>query len=240
MIGLGQPDDAAVYRLNAEQALIFTVDFFTPVVDEARDYGAIAAANALSDIYAMGGQPLLALNLLAIPDDLAGEIVADIVLGGAEKVREAGAVVAGGHTISDKEPKFGLAVVGLGHPDRIFTKGGARPGDVLVLTKALGTGTLSTALKNERAEPDEIAALTASMLLLNRVAADAARTANAQAVTDITGYGLLGHSLEMAQAGGVTFTFRHRALPWLPGAQRAAAAGIFPGGAGRNAEFFGA
>jgi selenide,water dikinase len=238
-IGLGQPDDAAVYQLTPQQALIFTVDFFTPVVDEARDYGAIAAANALSDVYAMGGQPLLALNLLAIPETLDPEIVADIVLGGAEKVREAGAVVAGGHTISDPEPKFGLAVVGLGHPDQIFTKGGARPGDALILTKPLGTGTLSTALKNERAEPAEVAALTASMLRLNRAAAEAARVADAHAVTDITGYGLLGHGLEMARAGGVTFAFRHSALPWLPGAQRTAAAGIFPGGTSRNADFFG-
>ncbi len=153
LVGLGSLDDAAVYRLDDERALILTTDFFTPIVDDPYQYGSIAAANALSDVYAMGGRPLLALNIAAFPPDLPPSILSNVMRGAAEKVREAGAVIAGGHTIQDKEPKVGLAVAGLGHPDRLFTKGGAQPGDILVLTKPLGTGCITTAAKDDKADP---------------------------------------------------------------------------------------
>ncbi|MBP7690905.1 MAG: selenide, water dikinase SelD [Anaerolineales bacterium] len=239
LVGLGAPDDAAVYQLNAEQAIIATADFFPPVVDDPYAYGAIAAANALSDIYAMGGAPLFALNLAAFPEDLPAEITAAILRGGAETVRAAGAVIAGGHTILDKEPKYGLAVTGLAHPDALFTKGGARPGDQLVLTKPLGTGVLTTAHKQGRATPAELDAAVAAMLRLNRAASQAARHVGARGVTDITGFGLLGHAHEMAHLAGARFVLEYAALPWLPGARQHAAAWGFPGGATRNAEYFG-
>jgi len=238
LVGLGVPDDAAVYRLNAEQALITTTDFFPPVVDEPYAYGAIAAANALSDVYAMGGEPLFALNLLAVPEDMPPEIVSEILRGGAEKAREAGAVIAGGHTVTDKEPKYGLAVTGLVHPDRLLTKGGARPGDRLLLTKPLGTGTITTANKQGKAEAAHVQAAIESMLRLNRAAARAAQTAGAHALTDITGYGFLGHAHEMAHLSRAKLRIAWEALPWLPGARQYAEKWIFPGGAGRNAEFY--
>ena len=170
-MGLDSPDDAAVYRLNAEQAIISTVDFFPPVVDDPYQFGAIAAANALSDIYAMGGEPLFAVNLVAYPDGYGLDILTEILRGGAEKVREAGAVIAGGHSVTDKEPKYGLAVTGVIHPDKIKTKGGAQVGDKLILTKALGTGTITTALKRDLAQAEHVAAAVASMSRLNRTAA---------------------------------------------------------------------
>jgi selenide, water dikinase len=240
LVGLGQPDDAAVFRLNPEQAIIETADFFPPVVDDAYAFGAIAAANALSDIYAMGGRPIFAINLAAFPDDLPLEVVADILRGGAEKVREAGAVVAGGHTITDREPKYGLAVTGLVHPGRIITKGGAQPGDRLVLTKALGTGVITTAHKRGEVADDHLEAAIASMLRLNRAASEAAQaTAGVHAMTDITGFGLLGHAHEMAHLSGVALELDFAALPWLPGALEYAEVEIFPGGLERNAAFYG-
>jgi selenide,water dikinase len=238
LVGLGAPDDAAVYRLNAEQALIATTDFFPPVVDEPYHYGAIAAANALSDVYAMSGEPLFALNLLAVPDDMPADLVSEILRGGAEKVREAGAVIAGGHTVTDKEPKYGLAVTGLVHPDRLLTKGGALPGDALILTKPLGTGTITTANKQGKAEAAHVQAAIDSMLRLNRAAARAAQHARAHALTDITGYSFLGHAHEMAHLSNAKLRLDWEALPWLPGAQSYAERWIFPGGAGRNAEFY--
>ncbi len=239
LVGLGSPDDAAVFRLNAEQAIIETADFFPPVVDDPYTFGAVAAANALSDIYAMGGQPLFALNLAAFPDDLPPEVMSEILRGGAEKLREAGAALAGGHTVTDREPKYGLAVTGLVHPDRILTKGGARPGDALVLTKALGTGVITTAHKRGIERPDELAAAVASMVRLNRAASEAAQaTPGVHAMTDITGFGLLGHAHEMAHLGKVAFRLRHAALPWLPGARRLGEAGVFPGGGERNEDFY--
>lgn len=238
LVGLGAPDDAAVYRLNAEQALIVTTDFFPPVVDEPYPYGAIAAANAISDVYAMGGEPLLALNLLAVPDDMPAEIVSEILRGGAEKVREAGAVIAGGHTVTDREPKYGLAVIGLVHPDRLLTKGGARPGDRLLLTKPLGAGTITTANKQGKAEAAHVQTAIEFMLRLNRAASRAAQTARAHALTDITGYGFLGHAHEMAHLSGAQLRIEWDALPWLPGARQYAEKWIFPGGAGRNADFY--
>jgi selenide, water dikinase len=238
LVGLAAADDAAVYRLNERQALVTTTDFFPPVVDDPYDFGAIAAANALSDVYAMGGRPLYAINLVAFPDNLDRDILRDILRGGAEKVAEAGAVIAGGHSVVDREPKYGLAVTGIVDPDHIFTKGGGRPGDVLLLTKPLGTGIITTALKNERAGADDVLTAVDCMKLLNRQAAEAAHRAGAQAVTDITGFGLLGHAQEMAGSGQVALRFHLSALPWLPGALAYAEAGAFPGGMGRNRDYF--
>ena len=237
-MGLGSPDDAAVYRLNDEQALIQTVDFFTPIVDTPYEYGAIAAANALSDVYAMGGEVLFALNIAAFPPDLPAELLSTILRGGADVVRSVGAAIAGGHTIQDKEPKYGLAVTGLVHPDRILTKGGARPGDALVLTKPLGTGTITTALKRGQVDPAHLDAAIANMTRLNRVASQAARAAGVKAATDITGFGLIGHAAEMAEAAGVRFRIRFDALPWLPGALGYAEAWVFAGGAHNNHAFY--
>jgi selenide,water dikinase len=239
LVGLGRPDDAAVYRLNAEQAIIETADFFAPVVDDPYTFGAVAAANALSDVYAMGGEPLFALNLAAFPEDMAPDIIAEILRGGAEKVREAGAVVAGGHTVTDREPKYGMAVTGLVHPERLLPKGGARPGDQLLLTKRLGAGVITTANKQGQAEATDVQAAVENMLRLNRAASRAARAAPAHALTDITGFGLLGHAHEMAHLANVRFEIRWEALAWLPGAQRYAEAWLFPGGAQRNADYFG-
>jgi selenide,water dikinase len=238
-VGLGAPDDAAVYQLNNEQAIIATADFFPPVVDDAYDFGAIAAANALSDVYAMGGEPLFALNLAALPEDFPPEIATEIFRGGAEKVREAGAVIAGGHTVTDKEPKYGLSVTGVVHPQKLKAKGGARPGDVLILTKPLGLGVITTANKRGQAQPEHVQTATEVMKRLNRAASRAAQAAQAHALTDITGYSLLGHAHEMAHLSNAQFEIEYAALPWLPGAQAYAQAWAFPGGAGRNAEFYG-
>ncbi|GAB4535692.1 MAG: selenide, water dikinase SelD [Anaerolineae bacterium] len=234
LVGLGVADDAAVYRLNEQQAIISTTDFFTPVVDDPYDYGAIAAANAMSDVYAMGGEVLFALNIAAFPPDLDPAYVTEILRGGADKVIEAGGVIAGGHTIQDKEPKYGLAVTGLVHPDHIFTKGGARPGDQLILSKPLGTGTISTALKRDLAHPAHTSAMIESMKRLNRCAARAGQAAGVRAATDITGFGLLGHAAEMTLAGNVRFRFRMGSIPLLPGATGYAAEWIFPGGSHNN------
>jgi selenide,water dikinase len=187
----------------------------------------------------MGGEPLFALNLAAFPDDLPDEVMAEIFRGGAEKVREAGAVIAGGHTVTDKEPKYGLAVTGRIDPRRILAKQGAQAGDRLVLTKALGTGVITTAHKRDQVTPDDLAAAVASMVHLNRAAAAAATAVGAHALTDITGFGLLGHAHEMAHLSSVRLTLEFAALPWLPGARHYAEAGIFPGGTERNAQYYG-
>ena len=238
LVGLAAPDDAAVYRLNAEQAVVSTTDFFPPVVDDYYAFGAIAAANALSDVYAVGGKPLLAINLVAYPDGYDLSILSEILRGGAETVRAAGAVIAGGHTVTDKEPKYGLAVTGMVHPDRIITKGGAKPGDKLLLTKALGTGVITTALKQNQADPDHVSAAIDSMSRLNRDASRLAQAAGVHAMTDITGYSLIGHAHEMAHLSNVDFTIDLAALQWLPGAQAYADQGIFPGGMARNQTYF--
>src|SRR2546422_9374931 len=211
-----------------------TTDFFAPLVDDPYAYGAIAATNAMSDVYAMGAEVVLALNIAAFPDDLAAETVAAILSGGADKVAEAGGILAGGHTIIDAEPKFGLAVLGLVHPARVLTKAGARPGDALFLTKALGTGIISTAAKRDAASPEHLDAAVRSMTRLNRHASHLAREAGAQALTDITGYSLLGHGYEMAVASGVSLRFAASRVPLLPGALEYAARGIVTGGAARN------
>ena len=239
LVGLAAADDAAVYRLNDHQAVVSTVDFFPPVVDDPYDFGAIAAANALSDIYAMGGEMLFAINLVALPDTLDKSILQAILRGGADKVAEAGAVIAGGHSVNDREPKYGLAVTGLISPEVVTRKGGAQPGDALLLTKPLGVGVITTALKREQATEEHVAAAVASMKRLNRDAARAARSVGARAVTDITGFGLLGHAQEMARQGATDFRFDLARLPWLPGALDYGRAGAFPGGMDNNVHHFG-
>jgi selenide,water dikinase len=235
LVGLHAADDAAVWRLDAERALVQTVDFFTPIVDDPYTYGAIAAANALSDVYAMGGEPFLALAIAGFPGGLSMDILGEIMRGGAEKVAEAGAVVAGGHTVVDEEPKYGLCVTGFVRPDRVLTKGAARAGDVAFLTKPLGTGVITTALKRERAAPEHVASAVDSMLALNRDAARAlGRFPQVRACTDITGFGLLGHAYEVARASGVGLEIAATAVPALPGALEYVAANFLPGGADRN------
>ncbi len=214
-----------------------TVDFFAPLVDDPYDYGAIAAANAMSDVYAMGGEVLLALNVAAFPEDMAHETIAKILQGGADKVAEAGGIVAGGHTIIDAEPKYGLTVLGLVHPDRVLTKAGARPGDGLYLTKALGTGIVTTAAMRDEALPEHLAAAVESMTRLNRHASHIVREAGAHALTDVTGYSLLGHAYEMAAASSVGIRIEASELPVLPAALDYAGRGILTGGAGRNRKY---
>lgn len=235
--GLAAPDDATVYKLSDEQAVVLIVDFFAPPVDDPYQYGALSAANAVSDIYAMGGEVTLALNVAAFPDDLGTEVIAGILRGGAEKVAEAGAVIAGGHTIIDSKPKYGLCFVGLVHPDRIFTKAGGQPGDRLYLTKLLGTGIITTAAKFEEAEPDHLDAAIAIMTRLNCCASSVVRNVGAHAMTDITGFGILGHGYEMAAASEVEVRFSAGAIPILPGGLEYAYRGIMTGGAVRNRQY---
>jgi len=238
LVGLETGDDAAVYQLRPDLALVLTTDFFTPVVDDAYTFGAIAAANALSDIYAMGAQPLMAVNLVAFPiKELGPLLLADILRGGLEKVREAGIDILGGHSIDDHEPKYGLAVTGTVHPDRVRRNRGGRPGDRLVLTKPLGTGIITTAIKHEVAPPDVAAAAIEGMLRLNRDAADAMATVEVHAVTDVTGFGLLGHLHYLARASGVAARVEASAVPMLPGAELLAEAGEVPGGTRSNERF---
>jgi selenide, water dikinase len=238
LVGLGDPDDAAIWRLDERRALVVTTDFFTPVVDDAYDYGAIAAANALSDVYAMGGKPFLALNIAALPPDLPAELVSEILLGGAETAREAGVVIAGGHTIQDKEPKYGLTVIGFVDPQHILTKGGARPGDKLIISKPLGFGTTTTALKRQQAKAEDVNDVTRWMKRLNREASSLAVEFDLRGGTDITGFSLLGHAWEMAQASGVAMHFSFEDIPFVGGAKGYAAEWIFPGGAADNRLFY--
>ena len=239
LIGLGEPDDAAVWRLGENLALVVTTDFFTPVVDDPYDYGAIAAANSLSDVYAMGGRPFLALNIAALPPDLPVEIAGEILRGGAEKARQAGVVVAGGHTIQDEEPKYGLIALGFVEPDRMITKHGARPGDALVLTKPLGFGVTTTALKQGKALPDHVAEAVEWMSRLNKKAAELAVAFELRGGTDITGFGFLGHGWELAQASGVGLRLFYETIPFITGARVYADQWTFPGGSSDNLSFFG-
>jgi selenide,water dikinase len=237
LVGLEVADDAAVWQLDAERAIVQTVDFFTPIVDDPYTYGAIAAANALSDVYAMGGEPFLALAIAGFPADLSKDILAEIFRGGAEKAAEAGVVVAGGHTVIDAEPKYGLCVTGTVRPDRVLTKGGARAGDVLFLTKPIGTGVITTALKKDRAGAAHVDAAVAWMLRLNRGAARVLGGLDAAAVrgcTDVTGFGLLGHAYEMAAASAACLEIEAARVPLMDGALEYAAADLLPGGADRN------
>lgn len=237
LVGSDTLDDAAVYRLTDEIALVQTVDFFTPVVDDPYDFGRIAAANAFSDVYAMGGRPLTALNIVAFPKDtLPLEYLGRILAGGAESARLAGATIVGGHTIDDPEPKYGMAVTGLVQPGQQMTNAGVRVGDRLILTKPLGTGIISTAIKRGTASSAAIAAATVSMAALNRSASEVARRHELRGVTDITGFGLLGHLGEMCRASGVSMEISYGSLPLLPGVQELAQDGVVPGGTKRNLE----
>jgi selenide,water dikinase len=238
LVGLAAPDDAAVYRLNDEQAAVMTVDFFAPLVDDPYDYGAIASANAMSDVWAMGGEVLLALNIAAFPDNLPAETIATILRGGADKVAEAGGVLAGGHTIRDDEPKYGMCVLGLVHPGRVLTKGGTEPGDVLFLTKPVGTGIVTTAAMQDAASPEHLSAAVESMKVLNRHASHIAREVGVSALTDVTGYSLLGHAYEMAAASGARLRIVSEAVPLLPGAIQYARQGFLTGGGERNRSYF--
>ncbi len=237
-MGLREPDDAAVWRLDDERAIVVTTDFFTPVVDDAYDYGAIAAANSLSDVYAMGGQPFLALNVAALPDDLPPEISTEIIRGGAEKAREAGVVIAGGHTVKDKEPKYGLVVIGFVDPRKMVSKGGLQISDVLVLTKPLGFGVTTTALKQEKADQQDVLEAVNWMKRLNKTASQLANEFGLRGGTDITGYSLLGHGMEMAEASGVSLHLDFAKIPFISGAHKYAKQGIFPGGAFDNKQHF--
>lgn len=238
LVGADSLDDAAVYQLTDELALVLTVDFFTPVVDDPFDFGRIAAANAFSDIYAMGARPLTALNMVGFPSGtLPLEYLARILQGGAEIAGLAGATIVGGHTIDDPEPKYGLAVTGVVKPGEQLTNAAAAPGDLLVLTKPLGTGIVATAIKLGMASAEVIAAATDCMAALNKDGAEVARAHGVKALTDITGFGLLGHLTEMCRASGVTAEVWFDRLPLLPGAVELAQAGIAPGGTHRNLEY---
>ena len=239
LVGLGQPDDAAVWKLDEQRALVVTTDFFTPVVDDPYDFGAIAAANALSDVYAMGGTPFLALNVLTLPNDLPIEIGQRILLGGAEKAREAGVVVAGGHTIQDPEPKYGLIALGMLDLQQTISKGGAQPGDVLFLSKPLGFGVTNTAVKRGVANADDEAEVVKWMAMLNRAASEMAREFGLRGGTDVTGFGLLGHAWEMAKGAGVRLRIQFEALPFTSGARRFGEALTFPGGSLDNRRYYG-
>ncbi len=238
LVGLEVSDDAAVYKISDELAVIHTLDFFPPVVDDPYDYGAIAAANSMSDVYAMGGQVSLALNIAAFPPDMSPDIISTILRGGAEKVAEAGGVLAGGHTTEDKEPKYGLTVMGFIHPDQVLTKAGSRPGDTLVLTKPLGVGIITTALKGDVAKTKHVQPAVDSMKRLNRGAVEVIQQVGVNASTDITGFGLLGHGYEMADKSGVRLRFFFDQLPYLDGAVQYAEEWLFPGGAHNNQRFY--
>jgi selenide,water dikinase len=238
VVGLEQPDDAVVYRLEDGTLLVVSADFFGPVVDDAYAYGAIAAANAIGDIYAMGGIPFLALNLAAFPADMPAEVASAILWGGTEKAREAGVIVAGGHTMEDREPKYGLVVLGRVEPDRLLLKSGARPGERLVLTKPLGSGIIATCLKANLAPPNVMDEATGWMLRLNRDAAAAVGATQARGATDITGFGLLGHAVEMARSGGVRLRLAAERVPVLEAARTFAEQWLFPGGAMANEMYF--
>ena len=239
LVGLDGPDDAAVWRLDDSRAIVVTTDFFTPVVDDAYDYGAIAAANSLSDIYAMGGTPFLALNIAALPPDLPTALSSDILRGGAEKAREAGVVIAGGHTVQDKEPKYGLAAIGFVDPQKTLSKGGLKIGDALVLTKPLGFGVTTTALKREQADENDVKEVVRWMVRLNKVAGQLAVEFNLRGGTDITGFSLLGHGLEMAEAAGVALEIEYDKIPFVSCARKYAGMGAFAGGLFDNRSFFG-
>jgi selenide,water dikinase len=239
--GLGSPDDAAVWRMDEETALVLTADFFPPVVDDPYHFGAIAAANSLSDLYAMGARPVIGINLVGFPESMETAVLSEILRGGAEKVKEAGAVVAGGHTTTDKEPKYGLAVVGTVRPDEMLANAGARPGDVVLLTKSLGTGIVTTAHKKGKAGESDLSEAIASMERLSAGALRALRSepGAVHALTDITGFSLAGHAHEMAHESGVGIEIDWSTVPLLAGVERYARKGWVTGGADRNASFYG-
>ena len=237
LVGFDRSDDASVYKVSEELALVQTVDFFPPIADDPYTFGAIAAANALSDVYAMGGEPKLALNIMAVPRELPKQAVHELLRGGYEKACEAGVIITGGHSILDPEPKYGLAVTGFVHPDRVLTNSGARPGDVLLLTKPLGIGVLTTAAKAGLAEPETLAYAVQLMSTLNKAARDAMVKYRVHACTDVTGFGLLGHGTEMAQGSGVELHIDTAGLALIPEALEFARMGILPEGMYRNRGF---
>jgi selenide,water dikinase len=237
LVDAGTLDDAAVYRIDADRAIVATVDFFTPIVDDPYAFGRIAATNALSDIYAMGARPLFALNVVAFPRSLLDtDLLPRILEGGSAAARDAGIAIVGGHSVDDPEPKYGLCVIGEVHPDAIVRNSAARPGDVLVLTKPIGSGVIATAIKKDAADAEVIAAAVRSMTTLNRGASDAMRIAGVRAATDVTGYGLIGHLRSMLRASNVSARLRARDVPLLPSAANLARQGFIPGGTGRNIE----
>ena len=237
-MGIDHLDDAGVYRLTEDIALVQTTDFFPPIVDDPFSFGQIAAANALSDIYAMGGKPLTVMNLIAFPiKKMDGNILKEILKGGYSKIQESGAIIVGGHSIDDTDIKYGLSVTGTIHPDKILTNANARPGDRLVLTKPLGTGIIGTALKGEMASQGAVKKITQSMTTLNRVACEVMVEVGANACTDITGFGLLGHALEMAMASDVAIAIQSQSVPIFPEAEEYASMGMVPGGTRRNRDF---
>lgn len=237
-MGTNTADDAGVYRISPDLALVQTLDFFTPVLDDPYDFGRVAAANALSDVYAMGGRPLTALNILCYPPDaLPPDVVADILRGGAEKVAEAGAALVGGHSVKDPEPKYGLSVTGVVHPEKIVTNIGARPGDRLVLTKPLGAGVITTGLKRGLADDAALRAVTDGMASLNRAASEAMVEVGVHAATDVSGFGLLGHLWEMASGSGVSAEIYTYNVPYYQGFLALAQQAVFPGGAFDNRDW---
>lgn len=237
MVGIETSDDGAIYKVSDEVALIQTLDFFTPVVDDPYTFGQVAAANALSDIYAMGGEPKVALNIVAWPNCVNPKFLGEILRGGADKVLEAGAVLAGGHSIQDDEPKYGLSVTGFVRPDKVFKNCGARPGDVLILTKPLGTGIVNTAVKAEMASPEAQEEVIRVMTTLNKKAKQIIEKYEIHSCTDVTGFGLAGHSIEMAEGSGVTITIDMGRLPVQQAAIEYAQMGLIPAGAYRNRNF---
>ena len=239
LVGLGTPDDAAVYRLDDERAIIFTLDFFPPIVDDPGDYGSIAATNALNDVFAMGGSPLLALSIAAFPEELPMEMLGQIFGGADEVVRRSGAMLVGGHTIRDAEPKYGLAVVGMVHPQGVWTKSSAQPGDVVYVTKPLGTGLIMTGYKRGQAGTQQLERAVGWMKTLNKDAADALRPLKVNAVTDVTGFGLFGHAHEMAERSGVRIRLESERFPAIDGALEIARRGIRTSGDPRNRDFAG-
>ena len=239
LVGLGTPDDAAVYRLDDERAIIFTLDFFPPIVDDPGDYGSIAATNALNDVFAMGGTPLLALSIAAFPEELPMEMLGDIFTSAEETVRQAGALLAGGHTIRDAEPKYGLAVVGTVHPEGIWTKSNAQPGDAVYVTKPLGTGLIMTGHKNAAIGTQQLERAVGWMKTLNKGAADVLRRVKVNAVTDVTGFGLFGHTHEMSDRSGVRIRLESERFPAIDGALDLARKNVRTSGDPRNRDFAG-
>lgn len=237
LVGTETSDDAGVYKLNDQLAMIQTVDFFTPIVDDPYTFGMIAATNALSDVYAMGGDPVTALNIVCFPNKLDLSVLGEILKGGIEKVREAGAIIVGGHTIEDDEPKYGLAVTGIISPDKILKNYGAKPGEVLILTKPLGIGIISTALKNGAATDQDREKVTKSMITLNKYSAEIIRKYNISACTDVTGFGLMGHSYEMAGSSDVTIELSKDKIPYIDSAKEYSEKEFLPGGMFNNMEY---
>lgn len=239
LVGLDTSDDAAVYQLNEDTALIQTLDFFTPIVDDPYQFGQIAAANALSDIYAMGGTPILALNIVCFPTCLPVEVLGEILRGGADKVKEAGALLVGGHSVEDNEPKYGLSVTGLVHPDKVLANSTAKPGDLLILTKPIGLGILNTCIKEEMLDDVTRNEAIRVMATLNKTAGELMVRVGANACTDITGFGLLGHALEVAEGSGVSIELEVSQIPIMDGALENARIGMVPAGTYKNKSYFG-